>query len=246
MWLGEFLDPRLAAVYDALCPRSQDDEFFVDVVQHGSGHRVLDLGCGTGRLALALAHAGYSVTGVDPARPMLDVARRKKGADTVTWIEGTAGNVETDAFDIALMTAHVSQFLVDDDAWAATLADLARALVPGGRLAFDTRDPAAEGWRKWNSVESRKEVLLPDGRGLLAWIEVTDVEDGLVSIVHRYEFDDGEELDADAALRFRDEDEVRTALAAAGFAVEAFYGGWRRQPVGKGDGELLVLASATG
>jgi acetyl esterase/lipase len=47
--------------------------------------RVLDLGCGTGRLALALSAAGYVVTGVDPARASLDVARSKPGAASVTW-----------------------------------------------------------------------------------------------------------------------------------------------------------------
>jgi hypothetical protein len=50
-------------------------------------------------------------------------------------------------------------------------------------------------------------------------------------------------LAADSILRFRTEAELRDSLAAAGFTVEAVYGGWSREPVGAGDGELIVVAS---
>ena len=45
-----------------------------------------------------------------------------------------------------------------------------------------------------------------------------------------------------ATLRFRSEEEVRATLHDAGFRVEALWGGWQREPVGQGDGELLVVA----
>jgi 2-polyprenyl-3-methyl-5-hydroxy-6-metoxy-1,4-benzoquinol methylase len=87
---AEFRDPRLVEVYDADFGWSVDDDFFLSVVQERPADRVLDLGCGSGRLALGLAAAGYKVTGVDPARASLDAARGKPGADTVTWQEGTS------------------------------------------------------------------------------------------------------------------------------------------------------------
>jgi 2-polyprenyl-3-methyl-5-hydroxy-6-metoxy-1,4-benzoquinol methylase len=66
---AEFTDPCLVAVYDVECLWGPDDDFFLAEVGVEPAARVLDFGCGTGRLALALAAAGHTVTGVDPAPP---------------------------------------------------------------------------------------------------------------------------------------------------------------------------------
>jgi hypothetical protein len=116
------------------------------------------------------------------------------------------------------------------------------ALVPGGRLVFDTRDPRARRWERWNPVESRDRVTLADGVEVVSWTEVTAVEGGVVTFVHHYAFSDGDERRSEATLRFRGEDEVRATLADAGFTVEHVYGGWHREPIGAPDGELLVIA----
>nr|AUN87426.1 putative methyltransferase [Micromonospora echinospora] len=279
---GEFEDPRLVAVYDAECRWGPDDDFFLGVVDETPQARVLDLGCGTGRLTLALASAGHRVTGVDPARASLDAARVKPGADRVTWIEGSATLLPDRSFDVAVMTSHVAQIFTTDEAWDAVLADLRRALVPGGRLVFDSRDPADRRWERWNPVDSRRHPRLPDGRTVEAWTEVTEVRGDLVSFTHHYRFPPsrlpvpsgdplqireigvsgpsdtptsrnrsrsrlaraGLELQSSATLRFRTEAQLRASLHAHGFTVEHVHGGWRREPVGAGDGELVVVARA--
>lgn len=239
---AEFNNPRLVAVYDVECPWSRDDDFFLSVVDEYGTARVLDLGCGTGRLALGMAAAGHEVTGVDPAPAALDAARAKLGADRVTWIEGTSSVLPAQSFDVAVMTSHVAQFLVDDDEWSNTLADLKRSLMPGGRLVFDARDPRDRRWEEWNPVDSRRRVTLAEGREVDAWTEVTAVQSGVVSFSMHYTFADEEELVSTGALRFRSEAQLRSSLQAAHFTVEQVYGGWNRQPVGAGDGELLVIA----
>ncbi|GAA2408000.1 class I SAM-dependent methyltransferase [Nonomuraea africana] len=238
---AEFNDPRLVTVYDAEYSWSRDDDFFLSVVGETPAARVLDLGCGTGRLALGMAAAGHQVTGVDPARASIEAARRKPGAERVTWIEGTAEVLPERSFDVVVMTSHVAQVFVDDDAWHRTLTAVGRSLVPGGRLVFDSRDPRDRGWERWNPVDSRRQVSLPDGREVEVWTEVTTVQDGAVSFAGHYSFPD-EELVSTSTLRFRSEDELRASLAAAGFTVERIYGGWSRQAVGEGDGEFLVIA----
>jgi SAM-dependent methyltransferase len=218
----EYDHPALAAAYDAENTWGRDDDFFLALAGETPDARVLDLGCGTGRLTVALASAGHVVTGIEPAAAMLAVARTKEGADKVTWIEGTAAAAPSEAFDLALMTSHVAQVFVEDDAWAEALRHLARALSPGGRLAFDSRDPAARAWETWTGV--------------------TSVGEGRVSFTSVNELPGGETLGVDSTLRFRTETELRESLAAAAFAIEAVYGGWSREPVGAGDGELIVVA----
>jgi SAM-dependent methyltransferase len=191
-----------------------DDDFFLSVVNETPGARVLDLGCGTGRLALGLAAAGHLVTGVDPAAASLEAARNKAGSERVTWVEGSTDCLPDAAFDVAVMTSHVAQFFVTDDEWARALADLRRALVPGGRLVFDTRDPRARRWERWNPVESRDRVTVADGVEVMIWTEVTAVDSGVVTFVHHYTFSDGDERRSEATLRFRSEE--RGALHVGG------------------------------
>jgi ubiquinone/menaquinone biosynthesis C-methylase UbiE len=138
-------DPRRPEVYDAENPWGVDDDFVLELRSQRPRTRVVDLGCGTGRLAIALANAGALVTAVDPDPAMLRWARSKSGADSVTWIEGTAVDLGSHQFDMALMTSHVAQVYVEDSEWCDVLTHLRRALVSGGVLCFDSRDPRAAG-----------------------------------------------------------------------------------------------------
>jgi len=140
------LDAQLAALYDAENGWRDDDEFFLRLADLAPGLRVLDLGCGTGRLTIALAQRGHRVMGIDPNPAFLNIARDKPGAERVTWVRGTSADAPDDTFDLVLMTSHVAQEVLTDDEWTAVLRDLHRTLVAGGTLAFDTRDPAARAW----------------------------------------------------------------------------------------------------
>jgi len=240
---AEFNNARLVQVYDAECPWSRDDDFFMSIVNERPASRVLDFGCGTGRLALGMADAGHTVTGVDPAPASLEAARRKPRADSVTWIDGGSSALPEASFDAAVMTSHVAQFLVTDDEWTDVFGCLHRALVPGATLVFDTRDPAARAWHGWNPIDSRRRITLPTGEIVVAYTVV--LEDGPLDVIAfriHFEFPDGDVLTSEATLRFRTEVELRESLDAAGFAITDIFGGWNREPVGHSDGEFLVVA----
>ena len=239
---AEFNHPRLVEVYDAEPDCAPADDFFVALAGEAPGSRVLDLGCGTGRLALRLAAVGHHVTGIDPSAVSLAAARGKPFAERVRWIEGTAEASPASAFDLALMTGHVAQFLVIDQEWTDALRALRRALLPGGRLAFHVYDPAARAWEKWNPRDSRRQVVLRDGSTVAIWTEVTALGEDTVSFTRHYRFSDGEQLRSDSTLRFWSEARLRATLADAGFTIERLHGGWRGQPVGAGDGELVMVA----
>ena len=85
-----FADPRQAVLYDVFNNDRSDLDAYVKIANEVVAHRVVDLGCGTGSLAVRLAERGFAVTGVDPAAASLDVARTKPYAELVTWVHGDA------------------------------------------------------------------------------------------------------------------------------------------------------------
>ena len=85
-----FGHPRLATVYDSLYPDRRDLDMYLGVADALQAQKVLDIGCGTGVLAMLLADRGIEVTGIDPARASIDVARAKPGSERVRWICGDA------------------------------------------------------------------------------------------------------------------------------------------------------------
>ena len=241
-----YTDPRLVAIYDVENAARHDTDFYVDLAGELEAERVADLGCGTGVLACELAARGHLVTGVDPAAAMLDIARSRPGADAVTWLEGTAGDLADGAHDLVVMSGHVAQVFVVDDEWRSVLGHVHRAVAPGGLLAFESRNPATEPWRSWNKVGSFVTFLGGDGGPAFdSWVETVAVDDGLVRIVGHTEFHAPEEEHATAStLRFRTREELEADLAACGFEVVATYGTWRGGPLQPTSGEMIFLAAA--
>ncbi len=115
---------------------------------------VLDIGCGTGTHPCLLASRGFAVTGLDPALASLDVARSKPFADRVHWVHGTVAALPPLRVDLATMTGNVAQVFLSDAEWAEVLGAAFAALRPGGRLVFETRDPARKAWLEWTRART--------------------------------------------------------------------------------------------
>ncbi|NJP49787.1 class I SAM-dependent methyltransferase [Streptomyces sp. SBST2-5] len=216
-----FGHPRLAAIYDPLDPDRGDLDAYVQMTEEFKARQVLDIGCGTGVFALLLAERGIEVVGVDPAQASIDVARAKPGGERVRWICGDATTLPPMRVDLATMTANAAQQILDPQAWRETLRGAYEALQPGGRLVFETRDPARRAWEEWNREASYRVTEIPDVGPVESWVQVIKVSEPLVTFRWTYVFAaDGEVMTSDSTLRFRERQEVETELIAQGYVVE--------------------------
>lgn len=221
-----FADPRLAAIYDDLDgPERLDLDPYLAMAGEFGAQTIIDAGCGTGNLACRLALHGYDVVGIDPAAASLEVARRKPYADRVRWLNGTAAELASYpslSADLVTMTGNVAQVFVGDDEWHATLRACRGALRPGGRLVFETRDPAREAWKNWNREHSYELLDIPEIGTVETWVELIDVRLALVSFRHTFVFQkDGAVVTSDSTLRFRGRSEIIDSLLAADLVVES-------------------------
>ncbi|MET9123453.1 class I SAM-dependent methyltransferase [Streptomyces sp. NPDC004528] len=216
-----FAHPRLAAIYDPLEPDRVDLDAYVRMAEEFRARQVLDIGCGTGVFALLLAARGIEVVGIDPAPASIAVACGKAGGERVRWICGEAADLPPLQVDLATMTANVAQAIVEPRGWRETLRGARQALRPGGRLVFETRDPAARVWEEWTRAHSYRVSEIPGVGSVEYWVELLDVSAPLVTFRQVYVFaSDGQVLTSDSTLRFRERNEVERDLVTHGFVVD--------------------------
>ncbi|MFB7629843.1 class I SAM-dependent methyltransferase [Streptomyces sp. NPDC056149] len=104
-----------------------------------AGRRILDAGCGSGPLLAALRDRGALVTGIDSSAGMVELARRRLGADAALHVADLSDPLPftNGAFD-AVLASLVLHYLED---WGPTLAEMRRVLRPGGRLIASVQHP---------------------------------------------------------------------------------------------------------
>ena len=212
---------RIAELSDPFDPDRSDLDAYVAMVDEFEATSALDVGCGTGTFACILAERGLRVIGVDPDMASVDMARAKAGADKVRWYVGDATTLPSLDVDLAFMTANVAQVFVTDEEWMATLAAIHRSLRPGGRLVFETRDPAREAWREWTRDKTHERLDVPGIGVVETWCDLLGTTLPLISFRWTNVFEsDGAVIESDTTLRFRSQDEVTRQLVAAGFVVD--------------------------
>ncbi|MFT3888403.1 MAG: class I SAM-dependent methyltransferase [Arachnia sp.] len=134
-----------------------------------AGRRILDAGCGSGALSVALRERGAEVAGFDASAAMLDVARSRLGADADLRVADLGDPLPyADAAFDDVAASLVLHYLRD---WSAPLAELRRVLTPGGRLVLSVNHPfiyplAVEGAKYFPLAEFAMEVTV-NGRDVV-------------------------------------------------------------------------------
>jgi SAM-dependent methyltransferase len=239
-----FADAQLAALYDLFCADRADFDFYLPYVI--AAPSVLDVGCGTGALlkgARAKGHAGR-LCGLDPAAGMLAQARVH---DDIEWVQGTLSSAGwKNEFDLVLMTGHAFQVLLDDDEISQAFAAVHAALKPGGRFAFETRNPLARAWEKWSGAY-RGRVEGPDGLVSMRTRLDAPMQNERVTFTHVFECPAWSTVKTSTStLRFIGVETLTRMLEESGFAIEERFGDWDRQSFEATSPEIIVIARRNG
>ncbi|MBY0013571.1 class I SAM-dependent methyltransferase [Paenibacillus typhae] len=125
------------------CGARHEVEKMIGWLELPEGSKVLDLCCGMGRHSLALAEAGFAVTGVDLSEVLLREARAQDGAEAVTWLRSDMRELPLDGgFDAVVNLFTSFGYFEDDEEQVKVLREVYRMLKPGGKFIIDFLNPA--------------------------------------------------------------------------------------------------------
>jgi SAM-dependent methyltransferase len=245
-------DARLAQLYD-LFPFDADLSLYLELAQQ-QGRRVLEVACGSGRVLVPLARAGYDVVGIDISPHMLELAGRKLPTAT------TAELIQADMrrfrlarrdFDLAILAVKSFAYLTETQEQLDCLGSIEQHLRPGGLFAIDLLHARPE-WLAAPRGSLRDDLLehVP-GQGITVWraesVVSTDLARQVRIIRSIYETidDSGRVLDkrfVEFPYRWTHRMEAEHLLHRAGFDLEAVYGGYQREPFTSDSASMVLLA----
>ncbi len=243
-----------AELYDLFYDDFQDDvEMYRGFAERTSGS-ILEVGSGTGRVALALAEEGHTVVGLELSDAMRSVAQQKADRaqlrDRVTFVAGDMRRF-TSGQHFGLIIVPLNTFLhnltLDDQ--LATLACFKQQLRPGGLLVLDCFNPdpayAADDGRL---IVQHSVIERETGRIALLWLSrSTDWGNQLQEITYLIDRPDPNGLVRRTALqtsfRFIFRNEMQLLLKLGGFDLKEVFGSYALEPFESNSDKLIVVAT---
>jgi SAM-dependent methyltransferase len=252
-------DGFIADYYDSspiLTARTQDVAFYVNATRK-YGDPVLELGCGTGRVTMAIAEAGYRVVGLDISERMLGRAAEKRASlrreaqERVHLVQGDMTRFELgEKFRTIVIPFRPFQHLLEVDEQMDCLECARKHLAPGGHLILDffQTDPERMHDSMFKSETRLIEYDLAGGRHVELSERVSAFHRGVqrndVEMIFRVTHPDGkqERLVMAWTLRYFFRYEVEHLLARCGFRVAHVYGDFDCSPLGDDSPEMIFVA----
>jgi SAM-dependent methyltransferase len=229
----------IAGLYDAWSRSVREDiDFYVDEAKRAGGP-VLELGVGTGRIAIPIAQAGIDVIGVDASQGMLAVAREAAAEAGVTErLDLRRGDIRKPPGDtgapLVICPFRSLLHLQSDPERIHTLTAVHDLLPPGGRFVFDVFTPAQD------DIEETHGRWLEREPGIF---ERAHWDTGTRTLTLSVRGPSGATT---MALAWLSAVEWRMLLQKSGFEIEACYGWFDRRPFAGGEDSIWVARRATG
>jgi SAM-dependent methyltransferase len=223
-----YFDERVAARYDDSEAEMFEAEVIDPVVEvlvelAGSG-RALELGIGTGRIALPLARRGVSVHGIDLSKAMVARLRAKRDGEDIGVTIGDFATTTVDgSFSLAYLVFNTIMNLTTQAAQVACFHNAAAHLEPGGCFVIEVtipnlrRLPPGETFHVFNASENHWGID-----------EYEVATQGLTS--HHFETVDGTVERLSIPFRYAWPSELDLMAQLAGMRLRSRWGGWKREP----------------
>jgi SAM-dependent methyltransferase len=222
-----YFDARVAARYDSdsemFDPAVIDPavDFLADLA--GTG-RALELGIGTGRIAVPLAQRGVPVQGIDMSQAMVAKLREKPGGDVIGVTIGDFATTTVDGtFSVAYLVFNTILNLTSQSAQVACFRNVAAHLSPGGCFVIEVEVP---GLQRLPPGETLHVIYVNE----TSWgFDEYDVaRQGLTS--HHFEVIDGKVERLAVPFRYAWPSELDLMAELAGMTLRERWSGWKREP----------------
>ena len=224
---------RIAAVYDqfhSYSPVTRFTDATVEFLASIAGkRRVLELGIGTGRIAVPLAAKGLKVFGIDASEKMVEKMREKPGGDAIPVVFGNFADVKIGGqFSLVYVVYNTFFALLTQDEQVRCMQRVARHLTAEGTFVIEAFVPDASRFDRGQRVGA---LDVDTDRVRL---EVTQHDPSTQSIrsAHVEVSESGSILLYPIRLRYAGPAELDLMAQLAGMRLRARYAGWNREPFG--------------
>ena len=216
---------RLARAYDDYVRDKFDEEAQTSLlVELSGGGRVLELGVGTGRVALPLARAGLEVHGIESSQAMVEELLAKPGAEGVAVSIGDFADVDVPgSFSLCLAVFSTLFMLPSQDAQVRCFANVASRLQPGGVFVVEAFVPRFDG-----GDDQPLKVLRTEVNSVLLEASRVDTAEQRVDIQRIALRQSGVEL-FPSSVRYAHPSELDLMARLGGLTLRHRWSGWRRQ-----------------
>jgi SAM-dependent methyltransferase len=244
----------IARLYDFSYGDFTDDIYFYENLAQINDGPVLELGVGTGRVAIPLAEAGYEVVGLDASLSMLEEARQRVGAAKIKKgrLELVAGDMRTfdlgKRFGLVFIAANTFQHLLTTQEQQRCIECVARHLAPGGVFAMSIRSPASVTWEAtdgWAPALMHWTRTHPHTGDIVMkfCVEQPEPERMVRRLTYFYDTLHNGSVHRDvfvAELRYSTQSEIELLLQQQKLRVTHVYGDYDLSAVGFGDNLIFV------
>jgi SAM-dependent methyltransferase len=227
-----YFDQRIATTYEAKWPELFKPEaidpvvaFLAALVLESAGDRTaLELGVGTGRIAIPLARRGVHVHGIDLSPDMLAELQARPGAEAVGVTVGDFATTRVDGrFTLAYLLRNTIMNLTSQDEQVACFENVAAHLEPGGRFLIEVGVPALQRLPPGETV--RAFTVTPSHLGFEEYEVATQI-----AFSHHYWVTDGQVETLSAPFRYVWPSELDLMARLAGMTLRERWSDWSRTP----------------